>query len=254
MNWEEFLAALAKLPDGQKLVEAIKEIMAGKDAEIKTKGKEATTAKNAQKKAEVELKAATERLETILETFEIDGEAEDLEEAIETAKAKLQSAKDGGAAAPEVAQLQKDLSKLQREFKKLQITNTENEKLLGEERTKRHNGMKNQALLAALAENKAIKPDKLVKLLLDNVTIGEDDSLVFVADDGAEVTVSEGVKGWLSGNPEFMTNSQNAGGGSGGGTGGGSGKSSFAEALLKSGQSSERLQQAETHYFGGTNK
>lgn len=253
MTWEELLAALAKTPEGQKLVDAAKEIMAGKDTEIKTKGKEVTTAKTAQKKAETELKTATERLTTVLETFEIDGEAEDLEEAIEAAKAKLQAAKDGAAAAPEVAQLQKDLSKMQREFKKLQTTNTENEKLLGEERSKRHAGMKSQALLAALTENKAIKPDKLVKLLQDNVKIGDDDSLTFVGEDGVEIDVKEGVKTWLTGNPEFVINNQNPGGGSGGGAAGDD-KGGFAKAILDSGKTSERMQQAESHYFGASNK
>lgn len=250
MTLEEILAALGKLPDGQKLVDGLKEYVAGKDAEIKAKGKETSTAKAAQKKAETDLKAATERLSTVLESFEVDGEAEDFEEAIETAKTKLQSAKEGGAPAPEVAQLQKDLSKLQRELKKVQTTNAENEKLLGEERGKRHTSMKTQALLTALTENKAVKPDQLAKLLLNNIKIGDDDALLFVNDDGEEESVGDGVKGWLTGNPEFVANNQNNGAGSGGGFGSGTNKGSFAKSILESGKQSERLQQAENIYFG----
>jgi hypothetical protein len=110
--------------------------------------------------------------------------------------------------------------------------------------------MKNQALLAALVENKAIKPETLTKLLLDNVKVGDDDSLVFVGTEGDEIPVKDGVKGWLTSNPEFLLNNQNPGGGSGGG-GTGGGQPSFAASLLKSQQPTENLQKAESIYFGG---
>ncbi|MDU2066627.1 MAG: hypothetical protein E6713_17550 [Sporomusaceae bacterium] len=249
MTWEEFLAALGQLPEGQKLIEAIKAIVAGKDAEIKTKGKEVTTAKTAQKKAETDLAAANERLEIFQDALEIDGDTEDLDEAIAEAKTKLQAAKDGDTKAADLAQVQSELKKVQREYKKLEKISADNEKLLGEERGKRHTSMKTQALLTALTENKAIKPDQLAKLLLNNVKVGDDDKLLFVNEDGDEINVGEGVKGWLETNQEFVLNSQNPGGGSGGGLGNGN-QGSFAKSILESGQQSERIQKGAEFYFG----
>lgn len=252
MTLEELLAALAKTQEGTKLAEALKKIIADKDAEIKAKGKAVKDAQTSLKEVQTKEKTATERLSTVLDSFEIDSEAEDFEEAIEAAKAKLQTAKKDGTPAPEVAQLQKELSKLQRDFKKLQTTNSDTEKSLQEERAKRHTSMKNQALLAALMENKAIKPETLTKLLLDSVKVGDDDSLVFVAGDGEEIPVKDGVQSWLKDNPEFLLNNQNPGGGSGG-NGAGGGKTSFADSLLKSQRPAENLQKAESIYFGGSN-
>lgn len=251
MTLEELLAALTKLPEGSKFAEALKAIIAAKEAELNQKGMQFKSLTKTLKETEEKLKKATERLEQFHDHTGIADDVEDLEAAL--AELKTHAEKNGGQNAPEIAQLQKDFAKLQRDFKKATDAQAAAEKTASEERSKRQTSERNRTLLAALTEHKAIKPEQLLKILADKVKINDDDSLTFLKDDGEEIEVGAGVKAWLDTNPEFLANNQNLGAGSGGGAGGG-GKPSFAESLLKSNQQPERLQQAESHYFGGANK
>jgi hypothetical protein len=254
LTLEELLAALAKLPEGSKLAEALKAIITAKETELTQKGTQYKTMTKTLQETEEKLKKATERLEKFHDHTGVADDVEDLEAALADLKAKQEDAlKNGGKGAPEISQLQSEIAKLRRDLKKATDAQLAFEKTATEEKTKRHNSERNRELLAALTENKAIKPDQLLKILADKVKITDDDSVVYVKEDGEEIKVSDGVKTWLDANPEFLMNNQNPGGGSGGGAGGG-GKSSFAESLLKSNQQPERLQQAESHYFGGANK
>lgn len=254
MTLEELLAALAKLPEGSKLAEALKSIIAAKEAELTQKGTQYKTLTKTLQENEEKLKKVTERLEKFHDYTGIADDVEDLEAALADLKAKQdEDLKNGGKGTPEIAQLQSDLAKLRRDLKKATDAQAASEKIATEEKTKRHNSERNRELLAALTEHKAIKPDQLLKILSDKVKITDDESVVFVKEDGEEIKVSDGVKAWLDANPEFLANNQNPGASSGGG-GGGGGKPSFAESLLKSNQQPERLQQAESHYFGGANK
>ncbi|TWH48547.1 hypothetical protein [Sporomusa sp. KB1] len=254
MTLEELLAALAKLPEGSKFAEALKAIIAAKEAELNQKGNQYKTLTKTLQGTEEKFKKATERLEKFHDHTGVADDVEDLEAALADLKAKQEEAlKNGGKGAPEIAQLQGEIAKLRRDLKKATDAQLTFEKTATEERAKRHNSERNRELLAALTEHKAIKPDQLLKILSDKVKITDDDSVVFVKDDGDEIKVSDGVKAWLDTNPEFLANNQNPGAGSGGG-GGNGGKPSFAESLLKSNQPTERLQQAENHYFGGSNK
>lgn len=254
MTLEELLAALAKLPEGSKFAEALKAIIAAKEAELNQKGTQYKTLTKTLQETEEKLKKATERLEKFHDHTGVADDVEDLEAALAELKAKQEEAiKNGGKGAPEITQLQGEIAKLRRDLKKATDSQLAFEKTATEEKSKRHNSERNRELLAALTEHKAIKPDQLLKILADKVKITDTDDVVFVKEDGDEIKVTDGVKTWLEANPEFLANNQNTGAGSGGGAGGG-GKGSFAESLLKSNQQPERLQQAENHYFGGANK
>lgn len=252
MNLEELLKALALIPDGQKFIDAIKAIITAKDSEVAQKTTQLKTLTKTLKTTEDKLKSTTDRLEKFHDHTGIADDVEDLDSALADLKAKEDEVlKNGGKGTPEITQLQKDIAKLQRDLKKATEAQASSEKLATEERTKRQNSERNRVLLAALTENKAIKPDQLIKILSDRIKVNDDDSVFFVKEDGDEVQVSEGVKTWLEANPEFVANYQNPGSGSFNGGANGN-KNSFAEALLKSEQPTERLQQAENHYFGGS--
>lgn len=254
MTLEELLAALAKLPEGSKFAEALKAIIAAKEAELGQRATQFKTLTTTLRETEAKLKKVTERLERFHDHTGIADDVEDLEAALVELKAKEEEMlKTGGKGAPEIAQLQKDIAKLQRDLKKATESQAASEKIATEERTKRQTSERNRALLSALTENKAIKPDQLLKILADKIKVNDDETLTYLKDDGEEVDVKSGVKSWLDANPEFVFNPQNAGAGGGGGGGNGN-RSTFAEALLKSNQPTERLQQAESHYFGGSNK
>ncbi|TCL74237.1 hypothetical protein EDC14_1004175 [Hydrogenispora ethanolica] len=253
MTLEELLQALGQLPEGQKFVDALKAAIAAKDAEIVQKTNQYKTASKAQKDAEAKLQAANERLAKFQEHIDIDLETEDLDAALEEWKSKqLEQAKAGGATPPEIAQLQKDMSKLQRELKKAVEAQAAAEKKASEETAKRQNSERTRALLGALTEGKAIKPEQLIKVLADRVKVTDDDSLVFLKEDGEESSVADGVKSWLEANPEFLINNQIPGGGSANGGGKGAQAGSFGKELAKgaSVEQTPAMQKAQETYFG----
>lgn len=255
MTFEELLAALSKLPEGSKYAEALKAIIAAKEAELTQKGTQFKTLTKTLKETEEKLKKATERLDQFHDHTGIADDVEDIEEALAELKEKEAEALKvaGGKGAPEIAQLQKDFAKLQRDFKKATDAQVAAEKTAAEERTKRQGSERNRALLAALTEHKAIKPDQLLKILADKVKVNDDDSLTFLKDDGEEIEVNAGVKGWLDANPEFVINTQNPGGGGGGGTYGKAGEvGAFGKSLAQqvTAQQTPALQKGQEFYFG----
>ncbi|VBB05576.1 Hypothetical protein LUCI_0786 [Lucifera butyrica] len=252
MNLEELLKALGLLPEGQKFVEAIKTILAVKDGEVAKKSNQYKTLTQTLKETEDKLKTVTGHLTKFYDHTGIDDTAEDLDAALEEYIKGITSGKGDGKPAPEIAQLQKDLAKLQRELKKSIEAQTAAEKKAEEETAKRQTSEKNRVLLAALTENKAIKPDQLLKILSDRLKVTDDDSVVFVKEDGEEIKVQDGVKSYLDANPEFMQNYQNPGGGSGGGSSTGGQAGSFGKELAKqvSTQQTQSLQKGREFYFG----
>lgn len=202
MTLEELLAALDKLPEGSKFAEALKAIIAAKEAEIAEASTKTKTGSKAQKELEKKLKATEEKLAKVFDTLGID-EDDDLETAIADLNKNTKTKGD------EV--LLKRLEKLEKARKAEKETL---EQQLNDERGKRHNATKRQELLKALTENNAARPEDLVDMLFGKVEIGDDDSLSFADEKGGSVKVGDGVKGWLSSRPEFVKNSQNPGGGS----------------------------------------
>jgi chromosome segregation ATPase len=254
LTLEELLAALAKLPEGSKFSEALKVIIAAKEAELTQKGTQFKTLTKTLKETEEKLKKTTERLEKFYDHTGVADDVEDLETALVELKAKEEEAlKNGGKAAPEISQLQKDIAKLQRDLKKATEAQVASEKTATEERSKRQTSERNRALLASLTEHKAIKPDQLLKILSDRVKVNDDDSLVYLKEDGEEIDVKTGVKGWLEANPEFVFNPQNPGAGGGGGTNGKAGDAgTFGKELAQqvTAQQTPALQKGQEFYFG----
>lgn len=253
MTLEELLAALAKLPEGSKYAETLKAIIAAKDGEIAQKGTQYKTLTKTLKETEGKLKKNTDRLEKFHDHTGIADDVEDVEAALAELKAKEEEVlKAGGKGAPEIAQLQKDITKLQRDLKKATEAQVVSEKTATEERGKRQNSERNRALLSALTEHKAIKPDQLLKILADKVKVNDDDTLAFLKDDGEEIEVNTGVKGWLDANSEFVINTQNPGGGGGGGINGKAGEAGiFGKELAKqvTTQQTPALQKGQEFYF-----
>jgi alanyl-tRNA synthetase len=251
---EELLALLAKTPEGSKAAEALKALIAAKDTELTQKGTQYKALAKTLKDTEDKLKVATSRLEKFHDHTGIADDMEDIEAALAELKTKEEEAlKTGGKGAPEISQLQKDIAKLQRDLKKATEAQVASEKNATEERGKRQTSERNRALLAALTEHKAIKPDQLLKILSDRVKVNDDDSLAFLKEDGEEVDVKVGVKGWLDANPEFVFNAQNPGAGGGGGAHGKAGEiGNFGKELAKqvTTQQTPSLQKGQEFYFG----
>ena len=239
MTLEELLAALGKLPEGSKFAEVIKTLIAAKEAELATKSTQYKTLTKTLKDTEDKLKAANERVSKLSDHIGIDEDVEDLDAALDTA------AKNNKKGGDEV--LLKRLEKLERDRKKEKETS---DALLATERGKRHDAMKNQAIIAALTAGKAVSPEKLVALLQSSVMVNDDDTLVFTDAKGTELSINDGVAAWLKANPEFAGNPQNAGGGSAGGGGSSTDAGAFGKQLAEQNAAAQKAAaDAQDHYF-----
>ena len=106
------------------------------------------------------------------------------------------------------------ITALQDQVKELTDKYAASEEKAKAEHTKRINTAMHAALQAALAKGNALNPDAFVKLLSDQVVIGDDDSLSMKVGDKA-VSIDEGVKDWLTTNPWAVKNTAAGGAGSG---------------------------------------
>lgn len=243
MNWEQILAALAKLQGGAELATALTAIMAAKDAEVSTALAKSKTGSKEQKELDKKLKTTEAQLAKVLDHLGIDPE-DDLDEAL--AAAGKAGKKSGDEA------LQKRLDKLEKDRK---TEKAALEQQLADERGKRHLSAKRSELLKVLAEHKARRPEDLVELLMGKVEVGDDDSLTFTDEKGAAVKVGDGVKSWLAARPDFVSNVQNPGGGSAAGTtpgtGGGDANPLSGAALAKqTAANTKAALTGQAHFFG----
>ena len=245
MTLEELLAALAKLPEGSKFAEALKAIIAAKEAEISESADKMKTKSKEQKELEKTFKATQDKLAKIFDKLNID-EDDDIDEAIDnlgkTSKTKGDET------------LLKRLDKLDKTRK---VEKEEFEKQLADERGKRHAATKRTELLKALNDNNASNPDDLIDILMGKVDIGDDDSLTFTDDKGTAVKIADGVKSWLTTRPNFIKNGQNPGASSGTSTDPLKTKTAdgkelnFGASLAKqTADNSKAAFNAQTHFFG----
>lgn len=104
---------------------------------------------------------------------------------------------------------------LRKQVKELTEKYTASEKLAAEEKEKRiQTAMKSQ-VLAALTDGKAVKPDVFTQVLLGNISAKDDGSLVY-KDGDKEMTIADGVAGWLKANPWAVKADVQTGTGGGG--------------------------------------
>lgn len=240
MTLEELLAALAKLPEGSKFSEALKAIIVAKEAEVTQKSTQYKTLTKTLKDTETKLKSSEDRLTKVFDHLGIDDDVEDLDEALATA---AKTSKKGGDEA-----LLKRLEKLEKARK---ADKDASDQLISEERGKRHELLKKQALTSALTAGNAARPDELVGLLSGMVQIGDNDELSFIDEKGASIKVEDGVKNWLTARPEFVSNSQRPGANSGPGGGKDGEKGGIGESIAKKvAENTKTSADAQAHFFG----
>ncbi|WP_288907339.1 hypothetical protein [uncultured Megasphaera sp.] len=136
------------------------------------------------------------------------------------------------AAGGDPSKLGTQVEALQAQVKDLTDKYAASEKTAAEEKEKRiQTAMKSQ-VLAALTDGKAIKPDVFTQVLLSHISAKDDGSLVYKEGDN-EVSIADGVKGWLSKNPWAVKNDSRSGSGEAGGVGTGSGGKAYTMEDLK---------------------
>lgn len=214
MTIEQLFAFLKAAEGGTDALAFVKTLVGNHKKELTKLQNKLTAAEGGNTKVAGKLQKVLDKLNVEVS----DDEDFDLEDAVdETIKAVSKN----GQSTPEIAELQKQLKTLTRNLDKLTVENTNNQKLAGEEKAKRHKMLVDSEVLSALIEGKANKPQVLKSLVGQKVKVNENDELVYLADNGDEISVKDGVKSWLDANPEFVANDSNAGAG---GHGGGKGK------------------------------
>lgn len=115
------------------------------------------------------------------------------------------------------ALMQSRINELTRANGALEKQKAEADKLAADRLGRINDMIRDRAVRRALKTSGALEPDALVPLFSAAVKVGDDGAPVYVMDDGAEVTVEEGVKSFFERHQALLANSQKAGAGSLGG-------------------------------------
>lgn len=174
----------------------------------------------------------------VLKALDLDEDLEDIDTELASLSEKLQAgelaSKSKGELENQIATLTKSHTSTVKELTKLANEKTLLESTVATERTKRQTAIKDRTIMSALADNKVIKPKEIAKILAHSVKVNDDDTLTYINAKGEEVEFEEGIKSWVTENPEFISNEQNPGSGSGGGAaGGGVGRVAVTAAQFK---------------------
>ncbi|MEE3381007.1 MAG: hypothetical protein VZQ81_03790 [Succiniclasticum sp.] len=186
---EQIFAALGKVENGGTMVADLQSII--------------SSARN---------EAASSRVERnkVLDALGLRG-SENPEASLNNLRTTLEALKKTGN--PE--SLGSQLTALQNQVKELTDKYAASEEKAKAEHTKRINTAMYSALQTALAKGNALNPEAFTKLLADQVVVNDDDTLGMKSGDKT-VSIEEGVKGWLNGNPWAVKNTVAGGAGSGG--------------------------------------
>ena len=208
---EEIIAALGTLEDGKEFVSGLNAIL--KDSNDNAHKLEELT----KEIGELKTNSTTigENYNKLADFIGLSTDVTDLDAALEAIKANK-----GKEANADKITLQSKINELTRALKASEDKGRETSALAKAEKAKRQSMIRDMHLRNALEANKAVNPAITSGLLRDRVKVNDDDTLSFMADDGSEVTVDEGVKSFLEKYPEYRVNHQipGAGGSYGGQT------------------------------------
>ena len=202
MELKDVFAALEKAENGVEMIAAIKA--------------ETNRLSNEAKAHRMNGEKASGKVKNILEALGLT-DGDDVIEQAKGMKDSLDTFAQGGKKPTEVAKQIADLTK-----QVTTLTNNYNEmtKTARAEKTKRLDAMKMSRAVDALTKGNAASPQSMAKLIFDNLTVGEDESIGY-RDGDKDMSVEDGVNAWLSANTwAVKANPQDGSGSSAGGSGG----------------------------------
>lgn len=203
MEMKEVYAALEKVDNGAELITAIK-------GEINLLNNEA-------KKNRLAGDAAAGRLKSVLDGLGI-ADGDDAADKARAIKATLDTFAQGGKKPDEVA---KQITDLTAQVGKVTKQLEDMTKTAEAEKSKRLNGVKMAKITELLTKGNAASPQNMAKLLEGSAIVKDDESLAFTGKDGKEMSLEDGVSGWLKENSWAIKASGTGGSGSNGGGNGG---------------------------------
>ena len=199
MDMKDVYAALEKLDNGADLITAIK-------GEINTLNNEA-------KKNRIAGEHTAEKLKNVLAGLDLE-DADDVADKAKNLKAALDTFAQGGKKPTEVA---KQITDLTAQVNKVTKQLDAMTKTAQAEKTKRLDSLKMAKAVELLSKGHAASPENMAKLLEGSIIVKDDESLAYNGKDG-EISLEDGVAGWLKENSWAVK--ANGGGGSGSPTAG----------------------------------
>ena len=124
------------------------------------------------------------------------------------------------------------MNELKKSFDELKGKYDASEKKAKEEHDKRVKEAVSSKVLSALTDGKAINPAEMSKILIGNVSVGDGYKIVY-KDGDKDLSVTDGVAGWLKANPWAVKADVQTG--AGGGSGSQIGRASWRERVLERG-------------------
>lgn len=203
MDMKDVYAALEKLDNGADLITAIK-------GEINTLNNEA-------KKNRIAGEHTAEKLKNVLAGLDLE-DADDVADKAKNLKAALDTFAQGGKKPTEVAKQIIDLTAQVNKVTKQLDAMT---KTAQAEKAKRLDGMKMAKAVELLSKGHAASPENMAKLLEGSIIVKDDESLAYNGKDG-EISLEDGVAGWLKENSWAVKANGGGSGSPNGGNGGGS--------------------------------
>ncbi len=202
MEIKQVYETLEKVENGADLITAIK-------AEINKLNNEAKNHRTAGEQTDKKLKDILAGLGLV--------DGDDVVEKAKGIKETLDAIEQNGKKPDEVA---KTIATLTKQVDTVTKQLNEMTKTASDEKAKRLNGVKLAKAVELLTKGNAASPQNMAKLLEGNITVKDDESMVFTGSDGKEISVEDGVSAWLKENSWAVKANGNGGSGSNGGGGG----------------------------------
>lgn len=206
---EEIAAALKGLEGGEGFVSGFNRILS--DA-AKSLGKIKALEKQLGTLGK-ERESLTERYNKIMDFAGIPADAEDLDAKLEELREQRKKNDKNGA---DNAVLQSKLNELTRQIAATKKERDEHKLAADKRQARIQSIIRDGEIRRALKSCGALEDEVLVPLFRDKVKVLDDETTVYPLEDGAQVTVAEGVKLFFEKHPRLLKNNQNPGAGSGG--------------------------------------
>lgn len=201
MDYKEALAEIEKLENGADIITAIK-------TETGRLGAEAKNHRLSGEKASGKLKSLLSNL-GLEDTDDVADKAKELKTTLDAFNA-------GGKSPDEV---QKQVAALTKQLDTVKTQLTDMTQKAETEKGKRIAALKHSLAVDALTKGNAASPEAMAKLLDEYLVVGDDEKVIYKFGD-KEMSVADGVKGWLTDNAwAVKANAQSGGGASVGGAG-----------------------------------
>lgn len=183
-------------------------------------------------------KSITDKFDIVVKAYGLDLEAEDFDKMLDDVKAKIVKDNGGATTPEEFNTVRRDLTKATRDLNKANTQIQELTAQLEAEKNMRIDALKRDTIKKALIDNRILKPDMMVDMFFNKVSVDKDGKTCTMKDEaGNEISIADGIADWAKENKEFVKAETRGGVGSASGGSGDADKngvSSIVQAMIDS--------------------